>query len=399
MKKTNPDRALRLSAVLPLSGHGQAILQGVAAWLKSGRAVWSLRPVNPTAATLTDELEQWSPEGVLIQSGCPKAEEWCRKAGVPFVSLLAPKGADSGDANLAVVMDDTAVGRMAAQYFHERGYRHFAFVGNGTHAFSLDRQAGFAGWLQAHGHAVFDFVHSTPEFDPRPKPRILYHAAMAEWLSGLPKPCAIFAANDWEALAVLQAATSAGLSLPEDLSLLGAGDDKLICRLCTPEISSIKLPFARLGSKAVRLLLPMITGKRGVKPKPGTPLAPLTIVTRASSADFGVANPLVRKALDYMNAHIAEPFKLNALFREIGTSRPSLERHFKAEFGETPLVVLRNLRIERARQLLADTSLNNAEIAARSGFSSNIRFVTVFKQMVGVPPGTYRENLQFENLN
>lgn len=383
---------------MPLSGHGQVILQGVAARLKAERMRWSLRPVNPTATTLTDDLEQWVPEGVLVQSGCPKAEEWCQAAGVPFVRLLVPKDADSGHAAAAVSIDDTAVGRMAAQYFHERGYRHFAFVGNGTHAFSLERQAGFAGWLQAHGHSVFDFVHSTPEFDPRPKPRILYHAAMAEWLSGLPKPCAAFAANDWEALAILQAATSVGLRIPEDLSILGAGDDNLICRLCTPELSSIKLPFARLGSEAVRLLLPMITGKRGTKPKSSAPLEPLTIVTRASSADYGVGNPLVRKALDYINAHIAEPFKLTSLLKAIGTSRPSLERHFKAEFRETPLVVLRNLRIERAKQLLADTTLNNAEIAARSGFSSNIRFVTVFKQMVGTPPGTYRENLQFEEI-
>jgi AraC-like DNA-binding protein len=48
---------------------------------------------------------------------------------------------------------------------------------------------------------------------------------------------------------------------------------------------------------------------------------------------------------------------------------------------------------------LADTQLNNAEIAAQTDFTSNIRFVTAFKHMVGIPPGSYRENLQFEELD
>jgi transcriptional regulator GlxA family with amidase domain len=76
-----------------------------------------------------------------------------------------------------------------------------------------------------------------------------------------------------------------------------------------------------------------------------------------------------------------------------------LERYFKEELGETPLVTLRKLRLDRAKTLLSDTQLNNAEIAAQTGFTSNIRFVTAFKQMAGVTPGSYREDLQFEELD
>jgi LacI family transcriptional regulator len=395
MSDKRAGRVLRVSAVIPLSGHGQTILRGAVARLNEEPGKWSLRPVDPAAPNLAEELDQWTPDGVLVQSDCPAAEDWCSRAGVPFVRVLE-SAARRDPLRPGVSLNDPAAGRMAAEYFRARGYRHFAFAGNGTHAFSLERQAGFVGWLQAHGHRVFDFVHSTPEFESGPHPRMLYHASMAEWLSGLPKPVALFAANDWEALAVAQACAQAGLSLPSDVSLLGAGDDRLICHLSSPELSSIKLPFARLGKDAATLLLHAIAGRRTPARIPA-PAEPVTVIPRDSSADFGVANPLVRQALAHMNAHLPDPFTIASLLSAVGTSRPSLERTFKSELGKTPLVVLRGLRIERAKMLLSDTGLNNAEIAKRTGFSSNIRFVTVFRQLVGLPPAAYRETLAFED--
>ena len=55
---------------------------------------------------------------------------------------------------------------------------------------------------------------------------------------------------------------------------------------------------------------------------------------------------------------------------------------------------IRKLRIDRARQLLAEqTDLSLAEIAYKCGFSDYNYFITVFKKMVGAPPIAYRQHL------
>ena len=382
--------------MLPLSGHGQPLLHGAVKRCKQETIRWALRPVKPTAPTLQDDLAQWQPQGALVEAGATEAEEWCRKQDIPFVSVLA-SAMGGAQAQATVSLDDPAIGRMAAKYFSDRGYRHFGFAGNGIYSFSLDRQAGYSGWLRSHGHTTHEFVHSTPEHDRQLHPRVIYHNELTAWLLKLPRPLALFAANDWEALAVAQACGSANISIPDEIALLGAGDDPLACQLCTPPISSIKLPFAQVGSEAMGQLLVAMRGKRGRRVPGPKPLSPLTIITRESSAGYGVTNTVVRNALDYMSAHLEKPFRVAALLAKLDVSRSSLERHFKSEFGTTPLVVLRNLRIERATQLLADTTLNNAQIAALSGFASNIRFVTVFRQLTRTTPAVYRERLKFES--
>ena len=391
-------KTLRISAALPLGGHGQRILAGAVERFVSAKRLWSLRPVDPDSPLIIEELEQWAPQGVMVLSTQAKVIEWCRLKSIPYISLLG--GRDSlAEHRFNVSIDDLAVGRLAAEYFLHRGYRNFAFVGNGNYAFSLERQDGFESTLRAAGSKVHDFIHSTPEFEEQPKPRMLYHSAMAQWLKGLPRPTALFAGNDWEALAVIQACNENGIRVPDDVAVLGANDDKLVCRLCLPRISSVKLPFSRLGQEAATMLLTATRSAKSAAEPKTLLLPPITVISRNSSVEYNVVNPVVRQALDMMRTEIHKPFKIHHLLQHLRVSRPSLERYFKEELGETPLVTLRKLRLDRAKTLLSDTQLNNAEIAAQTGFTSNIRFVTAFKQMAGVTPGSYREDLQFEELD
>jgi len=382
--------SFRLTAVLPLAGHGQPILTGAVKELKKRRLSWSLRPVEPGRGIVVDELEEWSPDAALIQVGHKRATQWCRERGIPYVLILGNSEENAPHA-LTASLDDRAVGRMAAEYFLSRAFKHYGFVGNENFSFSHERQAGFTGVLHAHGCSAESYVHQTPEFASTGERRVIYHQAFGDWLRNLSKPVAVLASNDVEALSLTQAASEAGLKVPDDVAILGAGDDPLFCNLSVPDISSIKLPFSRLGSQAMSLLIDALYNR-----KSDTANVVLGPVTSVSSNIQQITDPEVAKAMQYFVRHIDEPVKVKDLLRELGTSRANLERRFKAEFGHTPLVELRRLRIERAQRLLADTNLTNAEIARRSGFTSNIRFVTVFKELVGTPPAQYRDNLRVE---
>jgi AraC family transcriptional regulator len=57
----------------------------------------------------------------------------------------------------------------------------------------------------------------------------------------------------------------------------------------------------------------------------------------------------------------------------------------------TPHVYLANLRLERARKLLTNTSLPISEISASVGYQSQSHFTKIFKSVTGLPPRLYRE--------
>jgi len=67
-------------------------------------------------------------------------------------------------------------------------------------------------------------------------------------------------------------------------------------------------------------------------------------------------------------------------------------RLFKQIAGVTPHVYLANLRLDRARKLLAETTLSISEIASTVGYQSQSHFTKVFKSITGVTPRAYRES-------
>jgi len=92
----------------------------------------------------------------------------------------------------------------------------------------------------------------------------------------------------------------------------------------------------------------------------------------------------------YMGKHFLQKLYLEDLARHAGMSRTSLERHFQAALGVTPMIYLRNLRLRHAAELLVNTDFSLKEIADQSGFTSMPYFFRAFRSCYGVPPMEYR---------
>jgi transcriptional regulator GlxA family with amidase domain len=74
-------------------------------------------------------------------------------------------------------------------------------------------------------------------------------------------------------------------------------------------------------------------------------------------------------------------------------TRARLFEQFKRGTGMTPTDYLLRVRVERARELMADTSRSLTEVAHATGFSSSQYFSTVFRRYTGMAPGAMREAL------
>ena len=94
----------------------------------------------------------------------------------------------------------------------------------------------------------------------------------------------------------------------------------------------------------------------------------------------------LRRATDYIQAHLAEDLSLDAMATEIDMSRFYFCRLFKKSTGITPYQYLIKCRIDRAKILLMQRKLGIADIALEVGFSNQSNFTKHFKRLVGVTP-------------
>ncbi|HEX8500004.1 MAG TPA: LacI family DNA-binding transcriptional regulator [Pyrinomonadaceae bacterium] len=115
--------------------------------------------------------------------------------------------------------------------------------------------------------------------------------AAAEMLAGRERPTAVLAANDLMALGVMVELRAAGLNIPRDVSVIGF-DDIAFAALADPPLTTVCLPRAELGRRAVEALMTNIEHpeRRGVQVN-----IPTYLITRASTAEARPAAPAAPK--------------------------------------------------------------------------------------------------------
>ena len=383
------DKEIRVAVVVPWHNYGQRILLGVSRFVHEHPG-WTIHPVQYDSPVLDEDLKQWNPDGII--SGVLDAETGLPEAHFrsPWVSILTQPD-DPGVP--FVTLDEDAVSRMAAEYFLSHKFRNFGFIGNNFLEFSVQRGEAFKFAVEEKGFSCSMFLYHTKIGDSKKAERRRTDKQKTDWLISLPKPAAVLACNDWEAFQFVQSCRLAGFRIPEDIAVMGIGNDELICNISNPPLSSVRTPEERIGYDAAVLLDKILSGRSGKRAKKIF-LPPSGLVIRQSSDISQVENPVVASALQYIQKHIAEPIRVEDLIEHIMVSRTLLERKFRAELGRTPLMEIRRQRILRSKQLLADTALSIANVAEACGFSSDVRLSTVFKEITGISPSEFRKTVQ-----
>jgi LacI family transcriptional regulator len=218
------------------------------------------------------------------------------------------------------------------------------------------------------------------------------NAQVRRWLAGLTKPVAVLADHDVAAHALADMCQILGLHVPDEVAILGVDNDELECQLAFPPISSVAIPAQRIGFEAARLLDRMLSSQR--VPRGPVYLPPVRVVTRHSTSLFAVDEPIVVAALHYIRNHLAQPLRVGAIAAQVAVRRRVLEQKCRALLGRSVLDEIHRVRVERAKELLADTDLRVAEVSQQSGFSTPQRMATVFRQVTGLAPGAYRHQMQ-----
>ena len=215
-----------------------------------------------------------------------------------------------------------------------------------------------------------------------------FAAALAPRLRALPKPAGILTYNDAEAARLLALCLDTGIKVPEEIAILGIGNDVFLCENQAVPISSVIDDLERNGYEGAALLERLMDGA----PAPESPVVVPCggVRARRSTDTFAVESPVLREAIRLLTERIDRPPSINRIAQLTGVSRATLDRLCRRELGHPPHAELLRRRLAKARELLRDTDLPAAEISARCGFCNPAWFSAAFVRAEGTPPAKWR---------
>jgi LacI family transcriptional regulator len=353
-------------------------------------------------------FRDWKPDGIICQIYDDRLARVYREINKPVVELFESRAQSEFP---RILPDDVATGELAARHFLERGFRHFAFFGASWMLWSREREQGFLNEIErtfrarakagGNGDSSRNFTFSSygsfsdtippPAFGESDKRRA---AAMGAWLASLPRPLALFVANDLWGFELVQAVREIGLHVPDDIAVLGVDNEELLCEIAHPPLSSVRIGAEQIGHAAVAMLERLLSGKKALTDAPRIP--PMEVVTRQSTDVLAVEDSDVAAALRHIHEHATEGLSVKQMLDAVPINRRTLERRFVSVLGHTPLEEIRRVRLERAKVLL-QTDLPIYDIAVRSGFATPEYLATTFLQATGLTPTAYRSQFAPRN--
>jgi LacI family transcriptional regulator len=364
----------------PANVYQRRILRGVAEHVQRAGG-WRLF-LEP-GAHLVPDPRTWRGDGVIAYFGDRRVMRLVEQLGVPAVSI--ERGADELPPRIPLVMtDNAAIGRLAAGYFLERGFKHLAYCGATEPAYWCGpRSEAFAAAAAAAGATCEVFARHQKlarEWLPALE-------ALAAWVAGLPVPVGILAVNDARARHVVEACRMAGRRVPGDVAVLGIDNDEMLCELTTPGLSSVEHDTREIGRRAAELLDDLM---RGGRPSGTFLVPPVGVTGRRSTETLAIADAEIALAVEFLRANFAGSVRVEDVARASGLSLSSLKTRFKTVVGRPVHAELQRLRLAEARRLLATTDLPVKKVASLAGFADISHFTTAFRKHAGVPPAKYR---------
>ena len=346
--------------------------------------------------TILDRLARqprgWHGDGALVTLRDDPAPiafvKSLRRRGIPVVDLTY----NHPEMRLPRVSGDhAALGRIAREHFEERNFRNFAWFSTSWLNIHRMRYEGFAkGGVVAAGD-----VPRWVMTDEAPLSRIDDFAWLDRWLgarlAAAPKPLALLAYDDADAARALGACIANGISVPEEVAIVGIGGDRLICENQQVPLTSVEHDQMRTGYEGAALLGRLMDGE--APPSRPMLIPPRGVTARASTDIVAAASPVVRKALEYIRTNISQSFGLTQVAEALGVSRATLNRLFTAEVGRTVGDEAMRQRIAAAKRLLASDVHRISEVAYATGFCNPAYFTNAFKSVTGLSPRAFRRTL------
>ncbi len=379
------------------NAYARGLLEGVLQYVRS-HAPWSLYlPEQERGAPPPEWLAKWKGDGIIARIESQTIAKRLRRMKIPVVDVSAARHSPTVP---YVETNDDAIGKLAADHFLERGFTEFAYCGDPGFAWSDLRQKSFEKYVcridetqpvrKVHAYEAISRWDSQYSWTAEKK-------RLAKWILSLPQPIGILACYDIKAQQLLEVCRELSIAVPEAVAVLGVDNDRLVCELSSPPLSSAIPNTRRTGYEAAALLDRMMSGEQ--VPATGHFIEPLGIQTRQSTDVLAIDDPDVTAALRFIRENAWRGINVADVLAKVPLSRRVLESRFQKCLGRTPHQEIIRLRIDRVKQMLRQTDVPLSVIAQRCGFENSEYLSVAFRREGGQTPSSYRKDSQSQHSN
>lgn len=294
-----------------------------------------------------------------------------------------------------IVLDNPGIGRLAADFFLGHGMRHFAFFGSKVYRESiageircaafrariaerLGAQMSFASLIFGNGCSNEDYWDgSTPEF--------------VKFITALPSPCGMLANGDREAFGIVDTCNTLGISVPDQLEVIGVNNSFDFCEAIQPSISSISPDHVRSAQEAVKMVMKLIENPHLPPEQRQQIISGHKLIERGSTLSGRGYGGVAVRAREYVRQHACSGITVSDVAEHLGISRRTLEKRVAEAIGQSVAQMIRTIRLERACYLLKTTSLPISDVTQQSGYPLTSNLSMVFKKTYGLSMRQYRK--------
>ena len=344
----------------------------------NSRKSWDIQlaPINHQAEVpmLLSDASLEGVDGIITGvSNHTKGFDKLVQSGIPLVLNNHPSDWMPADkAPITLLHDDNiAIGKMGAQYLHSKGrFRTYAFARTSVKSFwETYRHRGFGLGLAKWG--LTPLTHGIGQSD------------FADWLRRLPKPIALMAASDGDAINVMETCHRLKLKIPDQVAILGVDNDEFFCKAVRPQLSSIQTNNIEMGRRAaIELERLMRTGNPGKT----VYIKPEKIAERDSTRTIPPVGHLIDYGLKFIRENFQYGITVHDVAQHLGISDALLRLRFRSIHGKPVRDILLDLRLEEVKRLLLTSKSSVAQIAKETGFSSACRLTHFFSEKMHMAP-------------
>ena len=385
-KKVTPEQRIKRVALLLESdmAFDRGIARGVGKFLRSNTG-WIIL-MDPIMEVSLENIRHWKPDGIITSIRLPAIEEIAKIEDIPMVGFGSYSRATDSHFKFPIVSSNQrAIGKIAAQHFMNNGMRRFAFCGGDEQAEWCDkRRDGFIEELAKNDYSCK--VYEPDLATPTSMPDAI--RSLSNWLKDLPKPTGIFVFFDGWARWVLDACVVQNIQVPQEISVIGVDNDRWLCELSQPMLSSVDANLGNTGYTLAKILDGMMSND--LEPPALTEIDPAQVESRASSNFMDFDDPEVAFALRYIKEHACDPISTADVLKVTGMSNSTAYRKFMKAIGRSIHNEIQRIQMDRVKELLTTTNLSVNAIAQSAGFE-NVRYLTqVFRDLTKQTPTEYR---------
>lgn len=381
MKKT-PSARRRILAVFSLRDKaGRDMFAGLLQTM-SDRFDWELHMVEPGATFARRHVLGERYDGFIVSMpGTGDAMNALARSKTPtvLIDITDPAVAKRADAVSFIWTDNADIGRRGAEHLLSRGVRlsSYGFVHEIEKRFySREREMAFRQRIREAGAVSVSYQAAGSAAET-------FQAGLQDWLKALPTPAGVMAASDIRAENVINACRSEGISVPNQVAVVGVDDDLAISARSPCTISSVLPDFFELGRQSV-LELDFLFRHSRHQSRPHEIVVPAKTVVRRQSSSVTHRNiTLVENAQAFIRENATTSLHANDVARHLGRSRPLVEREFKESTGLSIRQTIEAERLKLANQLRKREHLSVQDIAARLHFTSANQLSRIYRRHFG----------------